>query len=206
MKILFLEDRPSRQLLFLPNKEDDVKTIKTFEDIFMPDSNLCQDIITQINQGNYEFDNNVKLILVHKSALETSGLEYINNFCKENKVKLVCFSGGISQITYNNEEYEFLNINSSDFYSSRLIPFLNNFFSGNSESLLEFANKDWKLSYMFLARQLIGTLAFEKDEDAVFNIEDKLTKISSILNFDFSVNTENSAKLNAEIKKIILSI
>lgn len=205
MKILFLEDRPSRQLLFLPNKEDDVKSIKTFEDIFMPDSNLCKDIITQINQGNYEFDNNIKLILVHKSALETSGLEYINNFCKENKVKLVCFSGAISQITYNNEEYEILNINSSEFYSSRLIPFLNNFLSGNSESLLELANKDWKLSYMFLARQLIGTLALEKDEDTLFNIEDKLTKISSVLNLDFSVNIENLAKLNAEIKKIILS-
>lgn len=206
MKILFLEDRPSRQLLFLPNKEDDVKTIKTFEDIFMPDSNLCMDIITQINDSKYEFDNNIKLIIVHKSALQTRGLEYINNFCKKNKVKLVCFSGGISQITFNNEEYELLNINSSDFYSNRLVPFLKNVISDNYETLLELANREWKLSYMFLARQLIGSIALEEDEDVKFNLEDKVAKINRILDFDFTINSDNAEKLNTEIKKNILSI
>lgn len=206
MRILFLEDRPSRQLLFLPNKVEDVKVINSLEDVFMPESNECKSIIMQINQEEYEFDNSLELIIAHKSALETRGLNYINSFCKKGKVKLVCFSGGISQITYNNEEYEFLNMNSTDFYSERLIPFLKDAISGNSEILLELANKEWKLSYMLLARQIIGNLAIEQDEDVKSNLEVKLDKINSILNFDFTVNSDNVEKLNIEIKKKILSV
>ncbi len=161
MKFLFLEDRPSRQLLFLPNKAEDVKVISSLEDAFMPESNECKSIIMQINQEEYKFENSLELIIAHKSALETRGLNYINNFCQKGKVKLVCFSGGISQITYNNDEYEFLNLNSTDFYSERLIPFLKDTIAGNSKTLLELANKEWKLSYMLLARQIIGNLAIE---------------------------------------------
>ena len=206
MKILFLEDRPSRQLLFLPNKEKDVEHIRSLKSVYMPESNECKEIIAQINQNNYNFENSLKLIIVHKSALETRGLEYINNFCKNEKVKLVCFSGGISQLTYNNEDYEFLNINSSDFYTERLIPFLNGFIAEKSETLLELANKEWKLSYMLLARQIIGSIALENDEDVKFNLEDKLDKINNILSFNFTINSENAEKLNTEIKKIILSL
>jgi hypothetical protein len=206
MKILFLEDRPSRQLQFLPNREKDVTQIRLLEGVNMPESNDCKEIIAQINQSNHNFEKDIKLIIVHKSALETRGLEFINNFCKEEKVKLVCFSGGISQLTYNNEDYEFLNINSTDFYTERLIPFLNNFIKGESKTLLELVNKEWKLSYMFLARQIIGSIALEKDEDAKFNLEDKLDKINNVLNFDFTINSENIEDLNTEIKKRILSL
>lgn len=206
MKILFFEDRPSRQLLLLPNKEKDVKKIKTLEGVFMPNSNECKDIIVQINKNEYEFDSDIKLIIVHKSALGTNGLEYINSFCRKKGVKLVCFSGGISQIIYNSEEYEFLNINSSDFYSDRLIPFLQNFLAGSSDTLLELSNKEWKLSYMFLARQIIGSLALEEDEDVKLTLQGKLEIIGSILGFDFIINGNNTKKLNTEIMKIVLSI
>lgn len=206
MKILFLEDRPSRQLHFLPNKSEDVKAINSLEGVFMPESHECKTIIMQINQEEYGFDNSIELIIAHKSALETRGLNYINNFCKKEKIKLVCFSGGISQITYNNDEYEFLNMNSTDFYSERLIPFLKDVISGNSETLLELANKEWKLSYMLLARQIIGNLALEQDEDVKSNLEVKLDKINSILNFDFTLNRDNAEKLNIGITKKILSI
>lgn len=206
MKILFLEDRPSRQLLFLPNKQKDVEQIRSIESVYMPESNECKEIIAQINQNNHNFEKGLRLIIVHKSALETRGLEYINNFCKNEKVKLVCFSGGISQLTYNNEDYEFININSSDFYTERLVPFLNGFITEKSETLLELSNKEWKLSYMLLARQIIGSIALENNEDVKFNLEAKLDKINNILSFDFTINSENTKKLNTEIKKIILSL
>jgi hypothetical protein len=59
---------------------------------------------------------------------------------------------------------------------------------------------------MFLARQIIGSIALEKDEDAKFNLEDKLDKINNVLNFDFTINSENIEDLNTEIKKRILSL
>jgi hypothetical protein len=202
MKILFLEDRPSRQQLFLPNKADDVKTIKSLQEVFMPESNDCRRIIMEINQKKYAFDNNIELIIIHKSALETSGLEFIDGYCKINKVSFICFSGGISQIIYNNEDYEFLNINSTDFYGERLIPFLENFLNHNTETLLELVTKDWELSYMFLARQIIGNLGIENDEDSKNNLIEKLKEIEKSLKFD----TKDLKKLNFEINKKILEL
>jgi len=209
MKILFLEDRPSRQLLYLPNKKTDAEIIHSLDGVFMPDSVECKNIINNINQVKYDFDSDLKLIIVHKSALETKGLMCIHDFCKKNKVKFVCFSGGVSQLTYNNEEYEFININSTDFYTDRLISFLKNFLDNTSETLLELVNNEWKLSYMFLARQIIGSLLLEKDEDAKFNLQEKLDKTNTILNLAFSINDGNKTiieNLNLEIKKRILSV
>ena len=56
MKILFLEDRPSRQIQFLPHGEKDVEKLSALEGVFMPKSKDCRDIIGQINQASYIFD------------------------------------------------------------------------------------------------------------------------------------------------------
>lgn len=204
--ILFLEDRPSRQLINLPNKNKDVEVINSLKEVIMPISNECQNIIAQINQGEYVFDNQVRLIIVHKSALNTKGMLYIDKFCKSKNVKFVCFSGGVSQLSYSNDEYEFLNINSADFYTERLIPFIKRFIENKTESLLELVNLDWKLSYLFLARQLIGSKVMEKDEDSKYNFEEKLEKLAKILNLDFSHSNEQIEQLNIEIKKRIIAL
>lgn len=204
MKILFLEDRPSRQQLFMPNKTDDVNIIKSLKDIFMPESNECKIILKRINERDYSFVDTIKLIIVHKSALETTGLEHIDDYCKKNSVSLICFSGGISQIIYNNENYEFLNINSSDFYSERLIPFLKSFLVDNLHTLLELVNKDWNLSYMFLARQILNNMLIEEDEDSKFLYQEKLEELSKILNFDFEIT--DLKRLNKEINRKILEL
>lgn len=206
MKILFLEDRPDRQLNHLPHKED-AKEIESFSVLFMPKSDECKTIFKQINNGEYSFDNDLKIIIAHKSSLDTKGLEHINRFCKANMVKLICFSGGISQITYNNEEYEFLNINSAEFYTERLIPFIKHSINNNFETtLLEIVYKDWKLSYMCLARQIIENLKLERNDSARNEFEVKLEKINSILKFDFTVNSETIQELNKEITKRILLV
>lgn len=204
MKILFLEDRPSRQQLFLPNKADDVNIIKSLDDVFMPESNECKMILKEINKREYGFSASLKLIIVHKSALETSGLDYIDNYCKKNSVRFICFSGAISQIIYTNENYEFLNINSSDFYGDRLIPFLKSFISDNSQTVLELVNRDWKLSYLFLARQILYNMNIEEDEDSKFLFEEKLEGLSKILNLDIEIT--DLKKLNKIINRKILEL
>ena len=203
MKILFLEDRPSRQKQFLPNKEKDVEKLHSLTDMFMPESNECLAIIDQINNRSYQFNNNLKLIIAHKSALKTTGLEYINQFCKRRKVDLVCFSGGISQLTYNHEDFEFVNINSTDLYTERLIPFLEDVTDNRNKTLLELTSKNWQLSYLFLSRQILRSFELESNEDAKISFKEQLEELKKILNLEFSFTIEN---INKEIKKRILAI
>jgi hypothetical protein len=199
MKILFLEDRPSRQKQFLPNKEKDVEKIKSMSEIFMPEAVECKKIISQINNESYQFeDSKLQLIIVHKSALDTRGLTYLNIICREKTVKLVCFSGGTSQLIYNNDDFEFLNLNSSDFYTERLIPFLEKVVAGEENNLLEITNVKWKLSYMLLARQILENINIEEDEDSKLRLESKLEQIRKIVNID------NIEHLSKEITKNIL--
>jgi len=199
MKILFLEDRPGRQKLFLPNKEKDVEKMQSLSGLVMPEG--CKEILAWINQGKYDFPKGLKLIIIHKSALETKGLIYLNDICKEEKIKLVCFSGGISQLVFNNEGVEMLNINSSDFYSERLIPFLERVTNEQPFHLLELANEQWELSYLCLARQIIGSLNIETDEDSKELLKEKLDRIEKILNFPLSEN-----ELNNRITRKILQL
>ena len=99
-----------------------------------------------------------------------------------------------------------MNINSADYYTERLIPFLKRFIENKTESLLELVNLDWKLSYLFLARQIIGSISMEQDEDSKYNFEEKLEKLAKILNLDFSHSNEQIEQLNIEIKKRILAL
>lgn len=204
MKILFLEDRPSRQIQFLPQGENDVKRLMLIEEVFMPKSEICREIISQINKATYSFNDQIELIIVHKSSLNTKGLQYLSEFCKENGVKLICFSGGTSQLIYTNDRFEFMNMNSVDFYSERLIPFIESFIAGESETLLELTFDNFKLSYLLTARQIIGSIEIEQDDDVKFNLQEKLNAISKVLNLEYEVKRENLKRINFEIDKIIV--
>lgn len=204
MKILFLEDRPDRQKILLPSKEKDIEGIHALEGVSMPTSYDCKQIIADINREAYPFQDGLKLIIVHKSALETKGLVYINNYCKDKSVKLICFSGGINQTIYTNDKFEFLNINSADFYTEKLIPFLSKVVNNQSESLLELTTANWRISYLLLARQIIGSLLIENDEDAKFNFNERLENIASLLKLEFEHNEDGLDFLSKEIKKLLI--
>ena len=204
MKILFLEDRPGRQLQFLPNKEKDVEKIQSFKGLYMPEVSKCKEIIAEINQGDYNFSESLLLIIVHKSALDTIGTAYLNKVCQREKIKLVFFSGAISQLIYNNETFEMLDINSADFYTKRLIPFMERVTNGQPFHLLEIANEQWELSYLFMARQIIYNLKLEKEDDSIDSMLKKLEQIQKIVNLDFNLNEDNFTKLNIIIKEKIL--
>lgn len=204
MKILFLEDRPSRQMQFLPQGENDVKRLMIQEEVFMPKSEMCREIISQINKASYSFNDKIEMIIVHKSSLNTKGLQYLSEFCKDNLVKLICFSGGTSQLIYTNERFEFMNMNSVDFYSERLIPFIESFIAGEFETILELVFDNFKLSYLLTARQIIGSIELEQDDDAKFFLQEKLNAISKVLNLEFEVKRENLKRINVEIDKIIV--
>ena len=201
MKILFLEDRPSRQRIFLPHKDKDVQILKNFGAVYMPESTECKKIISSLNNSDYIIDENVRLIIIHGSALDTRGLQYLNATCNKQRIKLICFGGGVGQQIYNNEGFEYLNINSSDFYNKQLIPFLERFIMNEDLTLLEITNVNWQLTYLFQARQIINSLNEEDDDDRKLMFQSKLEQLQEILKLDDIINAE---KINLEINKHIL--
>ena len=54
-KILILEDRPSRQRLFLPNREKDIETLLSISGLSIPLAVDCKKIIDEINNEHYLF-------------------------------------------------------------------------------------------------------------------------------------------------------
>ena len=211
-KILFLEDRPERQKIFLPSKEKDVDELSNIDELIMPIADDCKKIISSINQEEeYVIGNDISLVIIHKTSLSTQGLHHINSICEKNNIDLILFSGGIDQLIYNNEKNNVLELNSSDFYTNRLIPFLKKYIKENHTNLLELVNPNWQISYWFLLRQLQHTHTIEAEQKKVEiddemnsrinDLHDKINNIVNILGIDSNLN---EIKIDEKIKKILI--
>lgn len=199
-KILILEDRRDRQISFLPNGISDMEEINAIPAVYMPLPNESKFIIEKINTKSFEFSSETTLIIVHHSKLSNGGITYINEFAKKNATKVVFFSGGIGQVFYNNDGFEQLFLNSTEFYSDLLVPFLKKYANDDSETILELSNKNWKLSYLMLYRQLSQNLKIsEKDESdpyTYYNItNERLINIGKILHVENENDVDKLFKL-----------
>lgn len=161
----------------------------------MPDGDESRKIISGINLKKYDFPENPKLIIIHKTSLNTLGQSFLDTTCKSKKIDLVFFSGGISQLFYNSDGYNFLSMNSSDLYSDNLIGFLQRFCNNEQPHLIEIANKNWKLTYLYLARQLFDSLEFEEDEDRIYAFNSKLNYIRKTVNMELATAQETDSTI-----------
>lgn len=201
-KILILEDRPSRQRLFLPNREKDIETLLSISGLSIPLVDDCKKIIDEINHERYLFKDTLKLLIIHKSSINSKGLMYVYKECKDQCIKIIFFSGGIAQLNYHNENLEFLNINSSDLYSARLIPFIRNFLQDKVDNLLELVYENWELTYLLQLRKLIHS---RDSEIEIYKnrFDNKIKMINQILGYEKEMEEQN---LNALINKMILNL
>ena len=201
-KILILEDRPSRQRLFLPNREKDIETLLSISGLSIPLVDDCKKIIDEINHERYLFKDTLKLLIIHKSSINSKGLMYVYKECKDQCIKIIFFSGGIAQLNYHNENLEFLNINSSDLYSARLIPFIRNFIQDKVDNLLELVYENWELTYLLQLRKLIHS---RDSEIEIYKnrFDNKIKMINQILGYEKEMEEQN---LNALINKMILNL
>lgn len=192
MNVLFIEDRPFRREHFLPNGQKDIERMKSIKELIMPDGDESRKIISRINLKEYDFPDNPKLIIIHKTSLDTQGQSFVDSTCKSRKIDLVFFSGGISQLFYNSDGYNFLSMNSSDLYSDNLVCFLQRFCNNEQPHLLEITNKNWKLSYLYLARQLFDSLELEEDEDRQYAFNSKLDYIRKTVGMPLATAQETA--------------
>ncbi|MGL2986420.1 hypothetical protein ACSVH5_02390 [Flavobacterium sp. RSSA_27] len=204
MRAILIEDRPDRQKLFLSDIENGIEQLKDIYNLDIPSGQDCRDIITAINDEKFHFDG-INLIMIHKSSLSSIGINYLIKL-SQGKVTLVFFSGNIDQLIYDNTNIECLHINSKDFYSSRLIPYIKDFIADLKPHVLELKNKDWKLSYFFLLRQLFQNRVIEDDYEEKHILTQKIEKIKTILNIKEKEDSEILDFISKETDKIMATI
>jgi len=196
--IILIEDRIERQKQYL--NDNSIERLRTIPNLNMPQSSECRRYIETINDDRMNDLNDFNLIIIHRSSLNQKGLLALSGYCKEQQKDLILFSGANSQLTYHNDNFQSLSINSKDFYSESLIDFLYGYSTGKVDNLLELIyHENWMLGYLIKYRQLSKTLETEKSLENKILIEEKLNQIQKITGIE-------KEKINNEINQIIARI
>jgi hypothetical protein len=197
-KIILIEDRPGRQKQFL--NEEHFKLLCEKSYLTMPKEEKCRALIDEINLNNTSALLGYSLAIIHRSSLGRNGLQAIDELCNSQKVDLILFSGGLSQLIYTREKYQSLSLNSKDFYNNYLIRFLDKYSQEKGTSLLELIyQSNWKLELLMRYR-LLKTIAInEEDITSQIMLEEEINQIGKITGI-------TSDCVDFEINKIITSI
>ena len=141
-KILLVEDRPQRQQNFLEKQDIDLTQMN---DILVNCANeVHQSLIEDIKSETIDW-NQYSTIIIHRSGFRQEILDKLKEFCKDNTIQLVFFSGGISATFYMAQPYEFLQLNSKELYTKNLKLFLET----NANNLLQLAyGEEWEVNIL----------------------------------------------------------
>lgn len=197
-KIILLEDRPGRQSRFLDYEQ--IKDLKNIEGLYAPEKDKCKEMILKLNEGKTDELQSYDLIIIHRSALGKKGIATMNEVAAKFKKDIILFSGGLSQIIFNRDAFESVSINSKDFYSPNLLPFLEKYKNGETSSIMELIyGENWRLSQLMLLRSLYQRQSHESDVELNIRIDEQIEDLIKSL----STSIES---LDNEIKQIIASL
>lgn len=197
-EIILIEDRPGRQRQFLTEKQFGMLCEKPY--LNMPQEEICRTLIDEINSNNTSSLLKYSLVMIHRSSLDRNGLKAIDDLCNVQKIDLILFSGGLSQLIYAREKYQSLSLNSKEFYNNHLISFLDKYSQEKTTSLLELVyQSNWKLELLMRCRLLKTKEMFEEDEFVQVILEEEIKQIEKITGI-------SSDSVNSEINKIITTI
>ena len=176
-KILLLEDRKSRQELFLRENNLSEADLPPAINNILGDE--CKAFLEKIKKNNDLIDEMLEgydVIIAHRSGLSAYGVynAFVNYF-KKSKNTFVVFSGGINGVIYSNEEFPFLLINSKQLYSKNLLDFskseecdINNLSYG----------KKWPLNYLIRLSNLYSLENYSEmqvDKNEISTLENLLS-------------------------------
>ncbi len=197
-KVLLIENRPGRQLQYFPNGQKDIDELDKIQNLVH--RNYSQ-YLNEINRSNFDSLNKFDLLIIHRSVLgelsNGSKTSAITKYCKDKKKGLIYFSGGITSSLYNDEGEGFLLINSKEFYSENLIPFLKDYIAEKTEKLIELKYGDsWRLTYLLQLREYIALNICEPTKE----YEEKIDELKDI------VKISQGEQLDQTIKQEILKL
>ena len=191
-KIILVENRKDRlfRLLESNGQGRDLKNkLFNFDNLEIIDRNSefnsdqWDEYFLKFEKENLDEFIHYDIMFIHKSKISREGHKNLDQFCRKNGKSIVYFSGGLTGITFVNDGYPCLSMNSSIFYSFRLIDFLeaNN---KNHPNIMEIAyGQKWQLSNLLKLKYLIHQLIFSSElnieleteiEDLIPIIEDSL--------------------------------
>lgn len=197
MKAILIEDRIERIDKFLNLKENKESEEFTFIDIYK--GKRFEELKRKIESNNIEALSDYDLIMTHSSAFSKSNQNKIKKHCEENNIPLVFFSGGISQSSYTNSKYPFLNIDAKDFYSPNLLEFLKYIEKTKTIELriLQFGSK-WKMTLLLKLRETFSNIIYQAKEENKKRFQpEEFEKMKS--NETFELLSEELAK---ELRKL----
>lgn len=218
-RIILLEDRPSRPEKLLPNAKKDLIELHSLHGLYMPAIDECKEIIEAINQKKYNFDKDILMIVIHRSSLNANGMNYLYTVCKHKKLSLILYSGGTSSSIFRKDKFPLLNISSAEFYTSKLIPFLENKINDNDTHILELIYNNWQTNYIFQLRHYLkikegimnykqkldenNELELEEVYDELQIIDSNINDLKKVLNWSDDLQQKT---INQIIKKELLEI
>jgi hypothetical protein len=171
MRVILIEDRTVRKELFLSRSEIDFTKYNFFKEV--PPEGYTQ-LKSELKTGDLSFFKGCDVILTHKSAFTLNEQDALSALGKS----VVYFSGGISQSFYLEFPSPTLHINSSEFYSSNLVYFLEKIATtGEIEMLILQFGQKWKLNLLLNLRDKLkqmlyrneGSYLYSEDFEVLFN-------------------------------------
>ncbi len=208
-KILLIEDVASRQEDFMSHTDF---TLKSYDDIL---ENMTNDkyksISTSLKDDTFNFDD-YNMVISHKTAFEEQTSVIVNkleSYCESTKKPLVFFSGGITNY-YKNTIYEYLELNSKDFYGQNLKVFLDNYRKNKQNILMLSYGDKWVLNVLLNILEKINLFLNKNDEtDIVYDEFRNFTHINRLesISYEFyQMDVDDGWIYREEIQKIKDSI
>lgn len=160
-EILLIEDRVTRQDIYLSKFKIDLDRFDCLDNIKGGEKFI--EMKKDLSNADNSALESYRSILAHRSALNQIEREFLYNYCKIMKKPLAFFSGGISSISYSdNEQFQFLSINANDFYSNKLPFFLNEAGSGNLKLVHLAFGQQWTLNLLLAFTTRLNSVKYEK--------------------------------------------
>jgi hypothetical protein len=191
-KIVLIENRKDRLERLLEGhsaNRDLISKLFNFDSLDIIDregkfnSDQWDEYFLKFEQENLDEFMQYDTLFIHKSKISLKGHKNLDEFCRKNGKSIVYFSGGLTGITFVNDGYPCLSMNSSIFYSFRLIDFLEANYKKHT-TIMEIAyGQKWQLSNLLKLKYLIHQLIFSSElnieleteiEDLIPIIEDSL--------------------------------
>jgi hypothetical protein len=173
--IVLIENRKDRLLRLLgPELNDKLFNFQTVEiidrdDFFSKDQ--WNNYFLRFDQGIFDNFIPYDILFIHKSMVSREGHKNLDQFCRNYGKSIIYFSGGLTGITVINDGYPCLSLNSSIFYSSRLIDFLETNHKIKPNILEVAYGQKWQLSNLLKLKNLLHQLKFSAELNIELEIE-----------------------------------
>ena len=167
-KILFIEDRATRQEQFSKQTQTDLNSYSDILDNMINEK--YDNIILKLKENTFDFEE-YEVIICHKSAFKddnTTILKNIERYCKDNHKVFTLFSGGIDGNYYLEEDnYIFMELNSKLLYSQNIELFLEDFRGGNINPLILSYGAKWKINILLNILEKINLILESEQRESI---------------------------------------